>query len=88
MYFLEEGYRPGHNPRTLHLFRVMALEALFCTEYSFGKRALTHRIPKLLGLGIDLYEGYHVDYFHVPQMHLNVELIKDGIRRVVNDLKD
>lgn len=67
MFFREEGYTPGHNLRTLHLFRVMALEGLFCTETSFGKKALTHRIPQLLGTGIDLYEPYHVDYLELPR---------------------
>jgi len=77
MYFLEEGYKPGHNLRTLHLFRVMALEGLFCSETSFGKKALTHRVPKLLGTGIDLYEPYQVDYFDLPKLALTVDLIRD-----------
>ena len=77
MYFLEESHKPGHNLRTLHLFRVMALEGLFCSESSFGKKALTHRIPKLLGAGIDLYEAYRVDFLDLPQMELTVDLIKD-----------
>jgi hypothetical protein len=77
MYFLEEGYKPGHNLRTLHLFRVMALEGLFCTESSYGKNALTRRIPKLLGTPVDLYEGYRVDFLDLPEMELTVDLIKD-----------
>lgn len=77
LYFIEEGYKGGHNLRTHHLFRVMALEALFCTESSFGKKALTRRIPKLLGTGIDLYQPYNVDFFHLPKMNLTVDLIKD-----------
>lgn len=77
LYFIEEAYKAGHNLRTLHLFRVMALEGLFCTESSFGKRALTRRIPKLLGTGIDLYQPYKVDFFPLPQMNLTVDLIKD-----------
>src|SRR5690242_19680182 len=55
----------------------MALEALFSTESSFGKKALTRRIPKLLGTGIDLYEDYRVDFLDLPQMKLTVDLIKD-----------
>ena len=77
MYLFEEGYKPGHNLRTLHLFRVMALEGLFCSESSFGKKALTHRIPKLLHTGIDLYKPYRVDFVDLPQMVLTVGLIKD-----------
>ena len=56
LHFFERGYMANQNFRILHLFRVMALEALFCTESSFGKKALTTRILKLLGTGIDLYE--------------------------------
>jgi hypothetical protein len=77
MYFLEESYKPGHTLRTCHLFRVMALEALFCSEFSFGKRALTGRIPKLLGTGLDLYECYRVDFLNLPRMELTVGIIKD-----------
>jgi len=77
LYFMEESYKPGHNLRIVHLFRVMALEALFCTDWSFGKKALTRRIPKLLGTGINLYEPYNVDFLSLPKMKLTVDLIKD-----------
>lgn len=77
IYLIEEGYKVGHNLRTLHLFRVMALEALFCSESSFGKKALTRRIPRLLGDGIDLYAGYGVDYFELPKLPLTKDLIKN-----------
>jgi len=77
LFFIEQGYLSGQNFRTIHLFRVMALEGLFCSETSFGKKALTGRIPKLLGAGIDLYEAYSVDYFPLPQLELTVDLIKD-----------
>lgn len=77
LYFCEQAYLGGHNFRTAHLFRVMALEALFCSETSFGKKALTKRIPKFLGAGIDLYGPYFVDYFSLPRMELTVDLIKD-----------
>jgi hypothetical protein len=77
LYLIEEGYKPGHNLRALHLFRVMALEGLFCSDSSFGKKALTNRITKLLGFGVDLYEAYRVDYLELPRLELTVDLIKD-----------
>ena len=77
LYLVEESYKIGHTLRTIHLFRVMALEALFCSERSFGKKALTRRIPKLLGTDLDLYQPYRADYFDLPKMHLTVDLIKD-----------
>jgi hypothetical protein len=52
-------------------------QGLFCGESSFGKKALTRRIPKLLGTGIDLYEAYRVDFLDLPKMELTVDLIKD-----------
>lgn len=75
--FIEQTYLPNQDFRMVHLFTVMALEGLFCSEMSFGKKALTHRIPKLLGTGIDLYEPYHVDFFSLPRMELTADLIKD-----------
>lgn len=77
LHFFEQAYLPGNNLRTAHLFRVMALEALFCTEKSFGKKALTHRIPKLIGKGIDLYQPYTVDYFQLPELPLSLDLVGD-----------
>lgn len=75
--FLEQTYLANQDFRMVHLFTVMALEGLFCSETSFGKKALTQRIPKLLGSGIDLYEPYQVSFFSLPQMSLTTDLIKD-----------
>jgi hypothetical protein len=77
MYLLEETYKPGHDLRAIHLFRVMALEGLFCSESSFGKKVLGHRVSKLLGTGTDLYEAYRVDSWNLPRMELTADLIKD-----------
>jgi hypothetical protein len=80
LFFIEQTYIGGQNFRIVFLFKVMALEALFCTEGSYGSTALKRRIPKFLGLGIDLYKDYQVDFWNLPTLELTTDLIRDIYR--------
>lgn len=80
LFFSEQSYIGGQNFRIVFLFKVMALEALFSTESSYGLAALKRRIPKLIGLGTDLYGDYQVDFWPLPKLELTTDLIRDVCR--------
>lgn len=80
LFFSEQSYMGGQNFRIVVLFKVMALEALFSTESSYGSAALKRRIPKLIGLGIDLYKDYQVDFWSLPKLELTTDLVRDICR--------
>lgn len=44
------------------LKRIMALEALFSSESTYGKRALVPRVPKFIGAETEIYPGKAVPY--------------------------
>jgi hypothetical protein len=73
LYFAEMA-RAEDDARIRHVLRVMALEALFSTEKTYGLRALQPKLPKLLGPQIDIYEQYRNNDqpFFPPLILLNV----------------
>lgn len=76
MFFIEKACIDT-DFRTRHLFRVMALEALYCSDADFGKKALKSKLTKFIGWHTDLYKAYEVDYLHLPEMPLTDSLIDD-----------
>lgn len=79
--FCEKFYLEYESFRTRHLFRVMALEALLCSEQDkdYGRQALKSKVSKLLGWHCDLYDGYHNNLigYHPPKLLLTDQLIDD-----------
>jgi hypothetical protein len=79
--FFEKFYTEFESFRARHLFRVMALEALLCSEQDkdYGRQALRSKIPKLLGWHYDLYSPYHHDLitFCPPELPLTDKLVDD-----------
>jgi len=79
--FLEKFYLEYTSFRARHLFRVMALEALLCSEHDkdYGRQALKSKIPKLLGWHFDLYGPYQNDSIasRLPELALTDNLIDD-----------
>jgi hypothetical protein len=79
--FLEKFYLEYSSFRARHLFRVMALEALLCSEHDkdYGRQALKSKLPKLLGWHCDLYAPYQNDLIgsRLPVLPLTDQLIDD-----------
>jgi hypothetical protein len=79
--FLEKFYLEYNSFRARHLFRVMALEALLCSEHDkdYGRQALKSKLPKLLGWHCDLYATYQNDLItaRLPVLPLTDRLIDD-----------
>lgn len=85
--FCEKFYLEYESFRARHLFRVMAIEALLCSDGDYGRQALKSKLPKLLGWHSDLYDGYHNKLigYYAPKLMLSDQLIDDvyGLRNKV-----
>ena len=81
LFFLEKFYTELDSFRTRHLLRVMALEALLCSdsEKDFGRQALKSKVPKMLGWHNDLYAQYEnkLILFKPEKLLLTDQLIDD-----------
>lgn len=68
-YLSEKAYLE-EDPRVRHLFRVMALEALFNTENEYGGSTLIPRLKSFLGRDCDLYDPYRSAFQQLPTLPL------------------
>jgi len=76
MFLNEKAYLEG-DLSTRHLFRVMAIEALFGSDTEYGKKALVHRVQKFLGWHTDLFASYRPDWRpDLPALPLTDALIE------------
>lgn len=81
LHFLEKFYLEYDSFRARHLFLVLALKALLCSDKDndFGRQALRPKIQKLLGWRTDLYATYNNSRILVrlPALPLTDKLIDD-----------